>query len=155
MLTPADFINAIFGDGNITFQSSDNNNLHLTQHIYYDAKSKTVRVKCPTCSTPASPETREQLNENAAFNCQKCGTRFYENELLERNTCTYLDLIEGENLKFKRLLDAVNHDLRTDDAQEAFNRCFQNKEVFGRTPQIYEWGALTLFFCSTFRRNHS
>lgn len=149
----ANVINSIWGDGNFVLQNSDQNTIniqdvHLTQHIQYDAKSRTLKVQCPVCHTPASAKTREELNENVAFNCENCGKRFFENDLLEKNAVTYLNLVNGENLQFARLLHAVNHDLRTDDARAAFDRCFQNKEVFGKTPQIYEWGALTLFFAT-------
>lgn len=138
------FYNKILGDRNLFFQDAENNNIHIGDIILNKA-TKNRSVNCPRCKTPASESTKEEEVNYTAFTCIKCGHRFYEHDEIADNISSYVDLNGEEAKRFKRLIEAVNHDLHAGEIVEAYSRCQKNKEIYGRTPQIYEWGAFTLF----------
>lgn len=138
------FLNNVLGDKNVFFQGSSGNTIHIGD-IIYDKTTKKRSVKCPQCDTPVSEETKEETRNYVAFTCLKCGNRFFEHDEVAQNISSYVDLTGQEAREFERLIEAVNHDLHVGDIDYAYDRCRKNKEVYGKTPQIYEWGAFTLF----------
>jgi|GEM_PF-6287081 len=141
-----DIFNNLLGGKHVFFQKSHGNTIHIGD-IVYDKNTKQLTVQCPKkdCRTPADIETREQTSTYVAFICKKCGHRFFEHDEIAQNISSYVHLNPSEEREFVRLLEAVNHDLQIGDAEKAYERCNRNKEKYGMTPQIYEWGALTLF----------
>lgn len=138
------FLNNVLGDKNVFFQGSTGNTIHIGD-IIYDKTTKKRSVKCPKCDTPASEDTKEETRNYVAFTCLKCGNRFFEHDEVAQNISSYVDLTGQEAREFERLIEAVNHDLHVGDIKYAYDRCRKNKEIYGKTPQIYEWGAFTLF----------
>lgn len=150
------FFNKVLGDNNVFIQDSNGNSIHIGD-IIYDKVTNKRSVKCPNCGTSASEETKEETNNYIAFTCVKCYNRFFEHDEVAQNISSYVDLTGQEAREFERLIEAVNHDLHVGDINYAYDRCRKNKEVYGKTPQIYEWGAFTLFLTQdvTFWVKHS
>ena len=138
------FLNYVNGNKNIFLQDSNHNIIHIANITYYHAEKKRT-VKCPECKAPAEDATKEETIAYIAFTCIVCGHRFYELDEMADNISSYIDLSPQESKEFKRLIEAVNHDLHIGEIKTAYRRCKINKEVYGLTPQIYEWGAFTLF----------
>lgn len=137
-------LNYVSGNKNIFLQDS-NNNIIVIGNITYDNAKKKRTVKCLLCKTPAEDSTKEEEIDYTAFTCINCGHRFYELDKMADNISSYIDLSYQEGKEFKRLIEAVNHDLHIGEVITAYNRCKTNKEIYGRTAQMYEWGAFTLF----------
>jgi len=137
-------LNTVLGDKNVFFHSSNGNTIHIGD-IIYDKTTKKRSVICPKCKTPTSEDTKEETHNYVAFTCLKCRNRFFEHDEVAQNISSYIDLNGQEAKEFQRLIEAINHDLHVGEAEYAYSRCQKNKEVYGKTPQIYEWGAFTLF----------
>lgn len=140
------FLNDILGDDNVFFQGSNGNTIHIGD-IVYDKSTNKRTVNCTNinCQAQASEETKEVTRNYVAFTCIVCGNRFYEYDDIVSNSSSYANLNPQEGEELKRLIEAVNHDLQVGEVNYAYKRCLERKEKYGLTPQIYEWGALTLF----------
>ena len=139
------FINRVLGDKNTFFQDCNNSTI-IIGDISLDLITKKRKISCTICKTPASEDTsRKETNDYVVFTCLICGHRFFEHDEAAANVSSHINLNGDESKKFQSLIAAVNHDLQVGDFIVAYERCQRNKENYGRTPQMYEWGALTLF----------
>lgn len=134
-------LNNVLGKGNFFFQESDNNTINIS----YDNTIKKHAVSCPKCNTSAEDSLKEEEIGYNKFTCVNCDHKFYEHDETVKKISSYADLDGVEEKKFKRLIEAVNHDLRRGDVDIAYERCLKNTEIYGLTAQMYEWGAFTLF----------
>ena len=145
------FFNRVLGDKNTFFQDSHNNTI-LIGDISLDLITRKRKILCLVCKTSASEDTtREVTNDYVVFTCLNCGHRFFEHDEAAANVSSHINLNGEESKKFQSLIAAVNHDLQVGDFKVAYERCQRNKENYGRTPQMYEWGALTLFLNNTIK----
>jgi hypothetical protein len=145
--TPESILNKIFGSNNIILNSSDNSDIHVgDQNIFFDLATTSLKTACPKCHQPAEESEGEENETYKAFLCSNCGNEYYEHDLIAENVSNYIDLDSHKGKELDRLISAVNHDIKVGDFNFAYNRCITHKATYGNTPQIYEWGALTLFY---------
>ncbi|MGH1339563.1 MAG: hypothetical protein ACRBFS_25825 [Aureispira sp.] len=142
-------LNKVLGSKNVILNDSDENRIHVgDQNIFFDLESKTLKTKCPNCGEPADENSAGKQETYKSFRCANCKNSYYEYDEIAKNVSNYLDLNYEQSNNFNRLISAVNHDLQAGEIEYAFQRCLLHKETYGNTPEIYEWGALTLFLKS-------
>jgi hypothetical protein len=137
------FASDIFGDFNNVFQNSNGNIVNFG-NIIFDKAKRAMMLQCPDCKQEAKEEDREGESTYSAFIC-KCGRRFFEHDDLDNLAGVYLNLDAEKGNELRLVIEAVNHDLQAYDIHRAYERCQRNLEKFSRTPQIFEWHALTRF----------
>jgi hypothetical protein len=138
------FLNNVFSEGNFFFENSNGNTINIGS-ITFNSATKERAIKCPKCKTIASEDTKEQTYNYTAFTCLNCHHKFYEHDELVEHVSDYIDLNSKESQEFSRLIKAINSDLLVREVDEAYRRCQKFKSYYGKTPQIYEWAAFTLF----------
>ena len=145
--TPENVLNRVFGSKNVLLNDSNFNNIRIgDQNVFFDLNTTKLKTRCPRCGEPADEANGEEGNMYKSFECHHCGNIYYEHDEVAENVSNYIDLDRAKSQEFERLISAVNHDLKVGFFQKAFERCLDHKETYGNTPQIYEWGALTLFY---------
>lgn len=147
-ITSEQVINRIFGSKNVILNSSvDAKDIYIgDQNIFFDLETTKLKTACPRCGEAADESLAEDNVTYKSFECISCGNIYFEHDVLARNVSNYLDLDRDKSIEFERLISAVNHDIKVGDFKVAFSRCLNHKETYGNTPQIYDWGALTLFY---------
>lgn len=141
--------NTLLGDQNILLQGGVNH-VHVGD-ITYNTETKKRSIRClnPKCKAQASEEDKKEREGYCAFKCKKCGEFFYEMDEVAKNISQYVNLDSTEGKQLKRLVEAVTHDMEAEELESAYQRCQREKQTYGLTPEIYQWGAYTLFLCKS------